>query len=142
MQMVIRDKPLFTLALSAQCPHKGGTPGILPSWLHVPRPLEKGRLSLCCAHTSSGGIHHRLLPPTDSQDLIENTREALSVLDRRCTKVTGKQFSFKNLNQSNGQGTRSNPLACHPKDLQRKLLCFGSGASQCWQPQSAYCARE
>ena len=61
---------------------------------------------------------------------------------KNVANVRGKEISFKNFAKSNGQVTQSNPPACRPKELQRTLLCFGSGALQCWRPQSAYCAPE
>ena len=38
--------------------------------------------------------------------------------------------------------TQNNPPACHPKELQRRLLGRASRALLCWQRQSACCARE
>jgi hypothetical protein len=61
-------------------------------------------------------------------------------LDRGRTNSRGKHINFENFSKSNWQVTQSNPPACHPKELQRKLLCFESGAWLCWRPQSAYCA--
>ena len=50
--------------------------------------------------------------------------------------------SVQNFVKRKGQATQNNPAACHPKDLQRKLVCFASMAWLCWQPQSAYCDPE
>jgi len=36
--------------------------------------------------------------------------------------------SVQNFVKRKGQATQNNPAACHPKDLQRKLVCFASMA--------------
>ena len=66
--------------------------------------------------------------------------------DRNETAQTLEEFETLLKNAKNNgqvsQVTQINPLACHPKELQRKHPCFASGALLCWPPQSAYCAPE
>ena len=49
---------------------------------------------------------------------------------------------YTHCQNKNGQVTQNSPPACHPKELQRRLLGRVSGALLCWQRQSACCARE